>query len=84
VGNWAARTSWRTAQGRHTNGQTISDTESTILCEAALAVILTTGRVERNPGPGVEAKNILQVLCSACERNLNTMRHVWTLVSQQL
>ena len=33
------------------------------LC-AMLAVLLVIGRVEKNPGPVVEAENIMQVLCS--------------------
>jgi hypothetical protein len=28
--------------------------------------------VEQNPGPGVEAENILQVVCSVCNRNLKS------------
>jgi hypothetical protein len=56
------------------------------LCAAALAAILVIGGVEQNPGPGVEAENILQVVGSVCVRQKskiwNTMRHVCTLVSQ--
>jgi hypothetical protein len=78
VGTWASRTSWRTAQGRGSTGQEISDTGNMLLYAETLVV----GGVEEFPGPGVEAENSLQVLCSGCDRN--TMRHVWTLVSQQL
>jgi hypothetical protein len=35
-----------------------------ILCATTLAVLLVTGGVEKNPGPGVEAEKSLQVLCS--------------------
>ena len=41
-----------------------------ILCAMTLAVLLVIGEVEKNPGPGVEAKKILQVLCSGCDKNL--------------
>jgi hypothetical protein len=40
------------------------------LCAAALAMLLVIGGVEQNPGPGVEGENIMQVLCSGCDRNL--------------
>ena len=40
------------------------------LCATILAVLLVTGGVEKIPGPGVESENIMQVLCSACDRNL--------------
>jgi hypothetical protein len=35
-------------------------------------VLLVIGGVEQNPGPGVEAENRLQVLCSGCDRNLKS------------
>jgi hypothetical protein len=38
-----------------------------ILCAAVLAVLLVIGGVELNPGPD---DNIVQVLCSGCDRNL--------------
>jgi hypothetical protein len=41
-----------------------------ILFAMTLAALLVIGKVEKNPGPGVEAKKILQVLCSGCKRNL--------------
>jgi hypothetical protein len=34
--------------------------------------LLVIGRLELNPGPGLEAENRLQVLCSVCERNLKS------------
>jgi hypothetical protein len=40
-----------------------------ILCAAVLAVLLVIGGVELNPGP---VDNIVQVLCSGCDRNLNS------------
>jgi hypothetical protein len=65
----AARTSWRTSQGRGGNGQAISYIGCMLLCAATLTVLLVIGGVEQNPGPGVEAENSLQLLCSGCERN---------------
>ena len=38
-----------------------------ILCAAVLATLLMIGGVEQTPGPVV---NIVQVLCSGCDRNL--------------
>jgi hypothetical protein len=35
-----------------------------MLCAATLAMLLVNGGVEKNPGTGVEAEKILQVLCS--------------------
>ncbi|PNF38209.1 hypothetical protein B7P43_G13474 [Cryptotermes secundus] len=43
-----------------------------LLCAAALAIVLVIGGVEQNTGPVVEAENILQLLCSVCERNLKS------------
>jgi len=34
-------------------------------------MLLVMVGVEKNPGPGVEAEKILQVLCSRSNRNLN-------------
>jgi hypothetical protein len=70
VGTWAAWTSWYSAQGRGGNGQAISYIGCMLLCAAALTVLLVIGGLEQNPGPGVEAENSLQVLCSGCNRNL--------------
>jgi hypothetical protein len=67
VGTWAARTSWRTAQGLESNGQAISHTANMLLCAATLTALLVIGGVEQNPGPGVEVQNSLQILCSGCE-----------------
>jgi hypothetical protein len=43
-----------------------------LLCAAVLTLLLVIGGVEQNPGPGVEAENILHVLCSGCDRNLKS------------
>jgi hypothetical protein len=64
VGTWVVRTSWHSAQGRDSNGQTISYTGNILLCTEALTVILVIGGLEQNSGLGVEVKNSLQVLCS--------------------
>jgi len=42
------------------------------LCATTLAVLLVIGGVEKNPGPGVQAEKIMQVLCSWCDRNLKS------------
>ena len=42
------------------------------LCATTLAVLLVIGGVEKNPGPGVLAEKIMQVLCSGCDRNLKS------------
>jgi hypothetical protein len=59
----------RTAQG---NGWVIFYLGTTILCATTSAVLLVIGGVEKNPGPGVEAEKILQVVCSGCDRNLKS------------
>jgi hypothetical protein len=66
VDSWAARTAWHTVQGRVSNGKSICTIGNMLLCEATLAVLLVIGGVEQNPGPGVEAGNCLQILCSGC------------------
>jgi hypothetical protein len=43
-----------------------------MLCATTLTVLLVTGGVEKNPGPGVEVEKILQVLCSECDGNLKS------------
>jgi hypothetical protein len=71
LGTWAARTSWRTAQGRGSNGQAMSYyVGNTLLCAAALTALSVIGGMEQNPGPGVEAENSLQVMSSGCHRNI--------------
>jgi len=37
-----------------------------------LAVLLVIGGVEQNPGPVVEAENIVRLLCTGCGRNLKS------------
>ena len=51
------------------------------MCAMTLALLLVIGGVEKNPGPVVESENIMQVLCSGCNRNLKSGTHcdVWTL-----
>ena len=72
---WAARiscvsrTSLRTAEG---NGHAILCLGTMILCAATLAVVLVIVRVEKNPGPGVEAEEIMRVLCNGCDRILKS------------
>ncbi|PNF38677.1 hypothetical protein B7P43_G18429 [Cryptotermes secundus] len=72
VGNSAPRTPWRHGQGREVNGQARSYIGNMLLWAAALAILLVISGVKQNPGPVVEAVNILQVLCSGCERNLKS------------
>jgi hypothetical protein len=69
VGTWTARLSWRSAVGHvGTSGGKIY-VGPTILCAAVLATLLMIGGVELNPGP---VENIVQVLCSGCDRNLKS------------
>jgi hypothetical protein len=35
-------------------------------------MLLVIGGVEKNPGPGVEAENIWQILYRGCDRNLKS------------
>jgi len=37
-----------------------------------LVVLLVTGGVELNPGPGVEGESFLQIMCSGCDRSLKS------------
>jgi len=68
VVTWAARSSWRLAVGRvGTTGKVYMG--PMILCPAVLATLLITGGVVLNPGP---ADNIVQVLCSGCNRKLKS------------
>jgi hypothetical protein len=69
VGTWAARLSQRSAVGHvGTRGGQIY-MGPMILCAAVLASLLMIRGVELNPGP---VENILQVLCSGCDRNLKS------------
>jgi len=75
VGTWAARTSWATMTTwciPEGNGRVISCLGAMILCAKTLAVLLVIDGVEKNPGPGVEAENILQVVCCGCDRNIKS------------
>ena len=40
------------------------------MCATTSTVLLVIGGVEKNPGPGLGAEKIMQVLCSGCDRNL--------------
>jgi len=67
VGTWAVRFSWQSAVGHiGTKGGKIY-MGPTILCTAILATSLMIGGVELKPGP---VENIVQVLCSDCDRNV--------------
>jgi hypothetical protein len=69
VGTWAASFSWLSVVGRvGTRGRKIY-MGSMILCAAVLATLLVIGGVELNPGP---VENIVQLLCSGCDRNLKS------------
>ena len=71
VGTWAARTVWR-AQGSNINRQGRSYLANSCLCAGVLAILLVIGRVQQNPGPGVEVESFMQVMCSGCERILKS------------
>jgi len=69
VGSWAVRFSLRSAAGHvGTRGGKIC-MGPMILCAALLATLLMIGGVEQNPGP---VENIVEVLCSGCNRNLKS------------
>ena len=72
MGTWAARFSWW-AGPRHVNNRRIGNLlGQVIMCAASLATFLVNGGMEQNPGPGMEGKNIMQVLCSGCKRILKS------------
>jgi len=71
VGTWTARTRWL-AQGSNSDVQVRSYFVDTCLCPAVLAVLLVTGRVEQNPGRGVEGETYIQIMFSWCDRSLNS------------
>ena len=52
---------------------TIFCLETMILYATTLAILLVIGGVQKNPGLGVEAGKIKQVLCSGCDRNLTSV-----------
>jgi len=62
-----SRTSRQTAKG---NGHAILCLGTKIL--TTLAGLLVISGVEENPGPGVEAEKIMQMLCSGCDRILKS------------
>jgi len=72
VGTWTARSSWRSAVGQViTRGGSIY-IGPMILGAAVLATLLMIRGVELNPGP---VDNIVQILCSSCDRNLRSGTH---------
>jgi hypothetical protein len=81
LGTWTARALWR-AQGRNNNGQVRSYLANMCRCAAVWAILIVTGGVEQNPGPGVEGESFMYVNFGACERTQKsgTVRHVWTVV----
>ena len=68
VGTWAGGFPRRLAVGQVTRGEN-NNIGTTMLCAAVIAVLLVIRRVELNTGPG---DNIVQVLCSGCDRNLKS------------
>ena len=69
VGTWAARFPWQSAVGHVGTREGKICMWPMILCEAVLATLLMIRGVELNPGP---VENIVQVLCSGCDRNLKS------------
>lgn len=65
VGTWAAGFHWWTIPGHGHNRPIGSFLGQMILCAAALATLLVTG-------PGMEGKNIFQILYSGCDRILKS------------
>jgi hypothetical protein len=68
VGTWSGRFSWRSAVGQVARGGS-TYSGSLLLCAAVISVLLVVGGVELNPVPD---DNIVQVLCSGCDRNLKS------------
>ena len=52
--------------------QVATDIVMLVLRAATLAVLLVTGGVETNPGPGVEFEKNMLVLCSGCDKILKS------------
>jgi hypothetical protein len=74
VGSCAGRLSWRGGPRRSDAIRTTGDFSGlglTVLNWIVLAVLLVVGGVEQNPGPGVERKNAIQLVCTGCSRNLS-------------
>ena len=73
VGTWAGRFSRRgVSRLGDANGTTGDCLGLTVLSSTVLEVLLIVGGVEQNPGPALEVKNTVQVLCTACGRNLKS------------
>jgi hypothetical protein len=47
-----------------------------VLSSIVLAILSVIGGVEQNPGPGVEAENAVQLVCTGCGRNLKSESNV--------
>ena len=71
VGARAGRFSWRGVSRRGDANRTSRDC-LTVQSSMVLAVLLVIGGVEQNPGPVVEAENIVRLLCTGCGRNLKS------------
>jgi hypothetical protein len=77
VGSWAARfshvlkTSQRVAE-KQERGEVIVCLGTMILSAATIAMLLVIGGVETNPGPVGETEKIMRVLCSGCDKILNS------------
>ena len=54
------------------NGTTGDGLRLTVLRSMVLAVLLIIGGVEQNPGPAVDVKNTVRLLCTGCGRNLKS------------
>jgi hypothetical protein len=89
VGNWATRFSHvsKTSQlaALEQGREVIVCLGTMILSAATIAMLLVIGGVETNPGPVGENK-IMRLLCISCDKipKSDPMRHLWTLVLQQL
>ena len=74
---WAARISWGTRTACRTsqrNGRVLFCLETMILCATTLDMLLIIG-MEKRSGPGVKFEEIVQVLCSECDRNVKWGTH---------
>lgn len=71
VGTWAGRFLWHGVP-RHgaANRRTGDCLGLMVLSVMVLAILLMIGGIEQNPGPVVEVKNTVRLLCNGCCRNL--------------
>jgi len=71
VGTWAGRFLWcGVPRLGAANGRTGDCLGLMVLSVMGLAILLMIGRTEQNPGPVVEVKNTMRLLCNGCCRNL--------------